>query len=150
MIADAVNQRSVLQKLGLVLGPVLFFLVLMLDIDPANPLVDRMAAVAALMAVLWVTEAVPLAATSLIPIVLFPILGIMKGKTAAAVYFNSTIFLFMGGFLIALAMEKWNLHKRIALFTVKTIGGGPSGWYSDSWWPQPFYPCGSPTRPLRS
>ena len=50
----------------------------------------------------------------------------MKGKAAAGVYFNSTIFLFMGGFLIALAMERWNLHKRIALFTVKTIGGGPS------------------------
>ena len=126
MTTDAVNQRSFLQKTGLVLGPVFFFLVLMLDLDPAHPLVTRMAAVAALMAVLWVTEAVPLAATSLMPVILFPLLGIMKGKAAAAVYFNSTIFLFMGGFLIALAMEKWNLHKRIALFTVKTIGGGPS------------------------
>ena len=123
---DAVNERSFLQKLGLVLAPLLFLAVMMLDLDPANPLVTRMAAVAVLMAVLWVTEAVPLAATALIPVVLFPLLGILKGKAAAGVYFNSTIFLFMGGFLIALAMERWNLHKRIALFTVKTIGGGPS------------------------
>lgn len=126
MSSEAANQRSNLQKTGLILAPVLFFAVLMLNLDPANPLVTRMAAVAALMAVLWVTEAVPLASTALIPIIFFPLLGIMKGKTAAGVYFNSTIFLFMGGFLIALAMERWNLHKRIALFTVKTIGGGPS------------------------
>ncbi len=126
MTSIEMNKRTTLQKTGLVLGPVLFFIVLMLNLDPENPAVTRMAAVAAFMAVMWVTEAVPLAATALIPIVLFPLLGIMKGKAAAGVYFNSTIFLFMGGFLIALAMEKWNLHKRIALFTVKTIGGGPS------------------------
>ncbi len=126
MSIEAVNQRTFLQKLGLILGPILFFLVLMLNLDPSNPLVTRMAAVAVLMAILWVTEAVPLAATALIPVILFPLLGIMKGKAAAGVYFNSTIFLFIGGFLIALAMERWNLHKRIALFTVKTIGGGPS------------------------
>ncbi|WDP90683.1 MAG: DASS family sodium-coupled anion symporter [Desulfobacter sp.] len=125
-MANAMNQRSLLQRTGLILGPVLFFLVMMINIDPANPMVGRMAAVATLMAVFWVTEAVPLAATALIPVILFPLLGIMKGKAAAGVYFNSTIFLFMGGFLIALAMEKWKLHKRIALFTVKTIGGGPS------------------------
>ncbi|MCP4116114.1 MAG: SLC13/DASS family transporter [Desulfobacteraceae bacterium] len=121
-----VNKRSKLQTTGLVLGPVLFALVWMMNLDPAHPEVTRMAAVAVLMAVMWVTEAIPLAATSLFPVILYPLLGIMKGKTAAGVYFNSTIFLFMGGFLIALAMEKWNLHKRIALFTVKTIGGGPS------------------------
>ncbi len=126
MTSIETNQRTTLQTTGLILGPVLFFIILMLNLDTANPMVTRMAAVAALMAVLWITEAVPLAATSLIPVILFPLLGIMKGKDAAGVYFNSTIFLFMGGFLIALAMEKWNLHKRIALFTVKSIGGGPS------------------------
>ena len=117
MNANAVNQRSRLQITGLILGPVMFFAVLLLNLDPSNVMVTRMAAVAALMAVLWVTEAVPLAATAMLPVILFPLLGIMKGKAAASVYFNSTIFLFMGGFLIALAMEKWNLHKRIALFT---------------------------------
>lgn len=124
MEATIANKKTTLQKSGLILGPVLFILVLFLNLDPANPNVTRMAAVAVLMAVLWVTEAIPLATTSLIPVILYPLLGIMKGKSAAGVYFSSTIFLFIGGFLIALAMEKWNLHKRIALFTVKTIGGG--------------------------
>ena len=53
-------------------------------------------------------------------------MGIMTGKAAAPLYFNSTIFLFMGGFMIALAMERWQLHRRIALLVIKTIGGGPS------------------------
>ena len=111
---------------GLILGPMLFAAIWMMDLNPGKPEVTRMAAIAALMAVMWVTETIPMAATALIPVVLYPLMGIMKGKAAAGVYFNSTIFLFMGGFLIALAMEKWNLHKRIALLTVKTIGGGPS------------------------
>ena len=118
-------KRSVLQRTGLILGPIVFFLVWMLDLDPSNPLVTRMAAVAVLMAVLWMTEAVPLAATALIPVILFPLMGIMQGKAAAGVYFNSTIFLFMGGFLIALAMERWNLHKRIALKLLLLIGVSP-------------------------
>ncbi len=120
------HQRSRLQKAGLILAPLIFLGIQLLNLDPSNPMVTRMAAVAGTMAVLWVTEAVPLSVTALLPVILFPLLGIMKGKAAAGVYFNSTIFLFMGGFLIALAMERWNLHKRIALFTVKTIGGGPS------------------------
>ena len=126
MAPYVLNNRSRLQLSGLVLGPLLFLLVWMMDLDPAHPEVTRMAAVAVLMAVMWVTEAIPLAATSLLPVICYPLLGIMKGKAAAGVYFNSTIFLFMGGFLIALAMERWNLHKRIALFVVKTIGGGPA------------------------
>ena len=70
MTSIEMNKRTTLQKTGLVLGPVLFFIVLMLNLDPENPAVTRMAAVAAFMAVMWVTEAVPLAATALIPIVL--------------------------------------------------------------------------------
>ncbi|MCP4119129.1 MAG: SLC13/DASS family transporter [Desulfobacteraceae bacterium] len=123
---ETTNKRSKMQKTGLVLGPMLFVIIWMMNLDPAKPEVTRMAAIAGFMAVMWVTEAIPMAATSLLPVILYPLMGIMAGKSAAAVYFNSTIFLFMGGFLIALAMEKWNLHKRIALLTVKTIGGGPS------------------------
>ena len=122
----APNKRNKMQMTGLILGPILFAAIWMMDLNPGKPEVTRMAAIAALMAVMWVTETIPMAATALIPIVLYPLMGIMKGKSAAGVYFNSTIFLFMGGFLIALAMERWNLHKRIALLTVKTIGGGPS------------------------
>jgi sodium-dependent dicarboxylate transporter 2/3/5 len=120
------SQLTMLQKVGLILGTVLFFLTLLLDLDPGKPIVTRMAAVAVLMATWWVTEAIPLSATALVPMVLFPLLGILNGKTTAPIYFNSTIFLFLGGFLIALAMEQWNLHRRIALQIIRFIGGGPS------------------------
>ncbi len=112
---------------GLIVGLALFLgLILFADLDPENPSVTRMAAVAVLMAVFWISEAIPLAATALIPLVLFPLLGIASGKTTAPLYVNSTIFLFIGGFLIALAMEKWNLHRRIALSIIRVIGSSPS------------------------
>lgn len=91
-----------------------------------NPITAKMAAVAVLMAVWWISDAIPLAATSLLPLVLFPILGIMEGKEVAPVYVNHIIFLFIGGFLIALAMERWNLHRRIALAIIRKVGGSPA------------------------
>lgn len=117
--------RSPSQQIGLVLGPVVAFAVLLLDLDPANPVVTRMAAIAALMAIWWISEAIPLSATALLPLVLYPLMGVMKTREAAPVYFNSTIFLFIGGFMIAVTMEKWQLHKRIALWIIRLIGGGP-------------------------
>jgi len=78
------------------------------------------------MAILWITEIVPLAATALLPVVLFPALGIMDGKLVSATYFNHVIFLFIGGFLVALAMQKWNLHKRIALRILMLTGARPA------------------------
>jgi sodium-dependent dicarboxylate transporter 2/3/5 len=79
-------------------------------------------AVAMWMAVWWMTEAVPLAATALLPIVLFPLLGVAEIKAVTAQYGNRFIFLFMGGFMLALAIEKWNLHRRIALSIVSVSG----------------------------
>ena len=96
------------------------------DLDPTRPAVSRMAGVAALMAVWWITEAIPLFATALLPLVLFPLLGIETGGVTAPIYFNSTIVLFLGGFMIALTMEKWNLHRRVALTIIRAIGGGPA------------------------
>jgi sodium-dependent dicarboxylate transporter 2/3/5 len=123
----SVPTRSMSQKIGLILGPVLFFIVILFfDFDPEKPIVTRMAAVAILMAVWWITDAIPLFATALLPMLLYPLLGILKGKATAPIYINSTIFLFMGGFMIALTMEKWQLHRRIALFIIRLIGGGPS------------------------
>ncbi len=126
MAAEKKNKRTKLQITGLILGPILFFVMLSIDLDPENPIVSRMAAVAILMASWWITEAVPLAATALLPMILYPLLGILEGRATAPTYFNSTIFLFIGGFMIALTMEKWILHKRIALWIIRIIGGGPS------------------------
>lgn len=102
-------------------------LLLLTDLDAENPGVTAMAAIAWLMAVLWVSEAIPLAATALIPLVAYPLLGIASTKATAATYINSTLFLFIGGFLIAIAMERWNLHRRIALTIIGWFGGRPTG-----------------------
>ncbi len=102
------------------------YLILYKDLDPSNPAVTNTLAVAIVMALWWVTEIVPLAVTSLLPIALFPMLGIMDGKDVSATYFNHVIFLFIGGFLVALGIQKWNLHKRIALYILKVLGTSPS------------------------
>lgn len=78
-----------------------------------------------LMAVWWITEALPLSATALLPIALFPLLGVVGIEDATAPYANDLIFLFMGGFMIALAMQRWGLHRRIALLTVRAVGTKP-------------------------
>lgn len=83
-------------------------------------------AIGLLMAVWWVTEALPLAATALLPLALFPITGVLSIDDAASPYANDLIFLFMGGFMLALAMQRWGLHRRIALVTVRTAGMKPT------------------------
>jgi len=95
------------------------------DLSPGEPLVTRTAAVALLMAAWWITGAIPLAATALLPVALFPALGIMDSKAAAANYVNDIIFLYVGGFLVALAMQRWNLHRRIALGMLLLFGMKP-------------------------
>jgi sodium-dependent dicarboxylate transporter 2/3/5 len=112
--------------IGLFLG-ILFFLFILLftDLKPGHPEVTRTLAVAVLMATWWVTEAIPLSITALIPLVAFPMLGILNGKEVSSTYINHIIFIFIGGFIMALAMEKWNLHKRIALKILMVIGVSP-------------------------
>jgi sodium-dependent dicarboxylate transporter 2/3/5 len=80
--------------------------------------------IAGWMAVWWLGEPVPLGATSLLPIVLFPLFGVRSAKDAAAPYANELVFLFLAGFLLAAALEKWNAHSRIAYGIVSGIGGG--------------------------
>lgn len=109
-----------------ILAPIIStYMIFFVELDADNPAVTNTLAVAILMALWWVTEVVPLAITSLIPIVLFPALGIMNGKDVSATYFNHVIFLFIGGFLVALAIQKWDLHKRIALNILRVIGSSP-------------------------
>ena len=114
------------RAIGLWLGLSAFLLLLIFPVDPGNVPASRLAAVALLMAIWWVTDAIPLFATALLPLVLYPLLGIMSGSETAPIYFNSTIVLFLGGFMIALTMEKWNLHRRIALNIIHAVGGGPA------------------------
>lgn len=107
---------------GLLLGIAAALLVfLLIDFGEGNAK-ELTAAIAVLMSIWWIFEAVPLAATALIPLVAFPLLGLVGGKATASSYFNSTIFLFFGGFVIAIAMEEWNLHKRIALRLISLFG----------------------------
>lgn len=111
------------QLIGLVLGPLLFFLTL-LFFKPEGLSPEGVAILASTLwiASWWITEAIPIPVTSLLPLVLFPLSGGMEVKTTASAYGDETIFLFMGGFMIALAMEKWNLHRRIALTIISAIG----------------------------
>lgn len=90
-----------------------------------NPGTTAMAAIAVMMAIFWMTEAIPLTATALLPLALFPLSGIASSNETAAHYMNSTVFLLIGGFMIALAMQRWNLHKRIALNIILCTGERP-------------------------
>ncbi len=111
---------------GLYLGIfICIIIILFTNPAPGNPEVKFTLAVTALMAIWWVSEAIPLAVTALVPVVLFPVFGIMDGKDVSTAYFNHIIFLFLGGFMMALAMEKWGLHKRIALKILIAIGVSP-------------------------
>lgn len=112
---------------GLFLGPALFlFTLLMPPPQGMGEAAQGVAAVTLLMATWWISEAIPIAATALLPIVLFPLLGVMSTAQTTSSYANHLIYLFLGGFLIAMAMQKWNLHRRIALHTIRLVGFSPS------------------------
>lgn len=114
------------RNIGLVLGLLSFlFILLFIKLEPGKPVITRAFAIAVLMAVWWTTEAIPLSITALLPVVLFPLLGVLDGKEVSEAYFNHIIFIFIGGFIMALAIEKWNLHKRIALRILLWIGASP-------------------------
>jgi len=114
-------RTHLLRLSGPLLAVLVYVLLQHLGVRPA-----AMAAIVAWMAVWWISEAVPLALTSLLPLVLFPVLGIDGMAGTAANYGKEIIFLFLGGFLLALALERSHLHRRIALRIVQRIGGtGP-------------------------
>ncbi|MCL4850538.1 MAG: SLC13 family permease [Bryobacteraceae bacterium] len=115
------------ESIGFFTGLFLFLILLVLPApEGLSPVGMRMAAVGVLMAVWWLSEATHIAVTSLLPIALFPLLGIMKSQEVTLNYANHLVFLYVGGFIIALAMERWDLHKRIALFTIRRVGTKPS------------------------
>jgi len=110
---------------GLVAGIILPLYILVFSNFGETVQVNRMAACAVMMSIFWITEVIPLAATALLPLTLFPVLGIASSKAVASQYMNSTVFLLIGGFMIALAMQRWDLHKRIALNVLAVFGGHP-------------------------
>ncbi|MCM3087959.1 SLC13 family permease [Bhargavaea ginsengi] len=118
---------SVPQKIGLVLGPT-FFLLIKLFVEPAGMSAAAVSVLAtvAWVATWWVTEAMPIPVTSLLPILLFPFQGVMDSGAVTANYGDTLIFLFAGSFMIALSMEKWNLHKRVALSIIHAVGTNPA------------------------
>jgi|SRR6056297_732259 len=110
------------QQVGLVLGPALFFGSLLFLPFTVSPSATAALASTLWIAVWWVTEAIPIPATSLLPIVLFPLTGVVDVTGATAPYADPVVFLLLGGFLLALGIERWGLHRRIALTVVSLVG----------------------------
>lgn len=109
--------------IGRILGPALFFVILLFVHPEGLGEAGRMVlATTVWIGVWWVTEAIPLPVTSLLPLVFFPLLGVSSIKPVAQTYINPIMFLFVGGFMLALAMERWNLHRRIALHIIARVG----------------------------
>lgn len=119
--------RTVRARIGLITGPVLCVATLLVA-APAGMSPDawRATGIGLLMATWWITEAIPIPATALLPLVLFPLFGVLPVSEAAAPYANPVIFLFLGGFIIAKALEQCGLHQRIALATIGLVGTKPA------------------------
>ncbi|MDA0706828.1 MAG: SLC13 family permease [Proteobacteria bacterium] len=112
------------QQVGLLLGPLLA--TIMLLSDPPAGMGDAAwltAAMGVLMAVWWASEALPIAVTALLPVIAFPLLQLANPTQLAEAYGNNVLFLFLGGFIVAFAMQRWNLHRRIALNVLQVVGG---------------------------
>jgi sodium-dependent dicarboxylate transporter 2/3/5 len=107
------------------LGPFLFIITLLLFSFLNHPEEGKMAAIAVWVATWWLIEAVDLPITSLLPFILIPMLGIADAKTVASQYMDQVIFLFMGGFMLSYALEKSNLHSRLALYILSKVGNSP-------------------------
>ncbi len=111
------------QRVGMIAGPLLCGVLLSLPVpEGLTAAAMAVAAVTLLMTVWWITEAIPIPITALLPLALFPLLHAVPAATVSLAYANHLIFLFLGGFLIALAMERWHLHRRIALYIVRALG----------------------------
>ena len=120
------SQNTFRRRVFVLVGGLIFFSVILLMPLPEGMTLSaqRLLAVAVLMACWWIGEGTAIAVTALLPLILFPLPGIMPSKEVAPNYANHLVFLFLGGFMIALTMEKWNFHKRLALWIISVIGTG--------------------------
>lgn len=121
-LKDSVAQRN----WGAIIGVALFLAVMLLPAPAGMPAPAwKVAGVALLMAMLWITEALPIPATALLPLILFPLFGVASMRDAASPYADPVIFLFFGGFIIGLGMQRWSLHRRLGLRAILWIGTSP-------------------------
>ena len=117
-----------MNSIKILAGPLLFLIAILYAILVHAPMpVCAVIGTALWMIYWWITETVSMAVTALLPMIVFPIFGVMDAKAVAPAYGNSVVYLFMGGFILALALEKWNLHKRIALFIIQKTGSTAKG-----------------------
>ena len=111
------------KKVGLISGPLAFILILFFfNPEGLNPRANAILASTVWIAIWWITEAIPIAVTALLPIILFPLTGGLGLSETTASFGHKYVFLYIGGFIIAIAIQKWNLHKRIALNIINLIG----------------------------
>jgi sodium-dependent dicarboxylate transporter 2/3/5 len=120
--SNRLSEFIIRQQLGLVLGPSLFTGFLLFSPFDISSSANAALASTLWIAAWWVTEAIPIPATSLLPVVLFPLTGVVDAPAATAPYADPVVFLLLGGFLLALGIERWGLHRRIALTIVSLVG----------------------------
>ncbi len=121
-VAGEERSGTAARRAGLGLGACLFFGLLWIPGLPLDPMQRRVAAVTALTASLWLSVAIPVGATSLIPAALFPLLGVLDAREVAPIYLRDLVLLFLGAFIIALGLERWNVHRRLALAVIQAVG----------------------------
>ncbi len=123
---SADKKVSAIKLGGLIAGPLIFALLMFgTGIEGLSKEGQAALAVTALMAIWWLTEALPIYATALVPLVMFPLTGVLSSGQTSANYGNELIYLFLGGFLLSIAVQKWNLHRRIALTVIRMVGFEP-------------------------
>jgi sodium-dependent dicarboxylate transporter 2/3/5 len=125
-VSEALDERiPAVARAGLVLGPLAFVALLLWPGLGLDPVQRRVAAVVAWTAIWWLTSAQPVGATSLLPAALLPLLGAMDAKTVAPFYMDDLVLLFLGAFLLTRGLERWNVHRRVALFVLERVGTQP-------------------------